>query len=206
MTSGKMNKIKNHSIKALVLLTFLTVLVTVWAPVHALDANKPELAELLHQFEQEKQSTVDFKEEKHAFYLDEPITSSGYLQFFAPDKLYKFIVKPEKTSQKLTGNELEIVQAAQTQIINLNDYPEFSIILRSIISLLSGDLAALKSFFKITFESTSSGWTLLLTPHDSHTSNYVASIKMSGNLNKLEKIIVAEPNNDSSITHLYNHR
>lgn len=203
MTSGKMNTIKKHGINALLLLTFL---VSASSPAHALNFKKLELAELLHLFEQEKQSTVDFKEEKQAFYLDEPITSSGYLQFVAPDKLYKFTLVPEKITQKLNGNMLEIVQAGQTQIINLNDYPEFSIILRSLISLLSGDLVALKTFFKIKFESTSSNWTLLLTPRDSYTSSYVENIKMSGERNKLKKIIVTEPNNDLSITHIYNHR
>lgn len=203
MTTGMMNKIKKNILNTLL---FLTVLFSTSFPAHALAVHKLELAELLHLFAQEKQSTVDFKEEKHAFFLDEPITSSGQLQFIAPDKLYKFTLIPEKTSQKLYGNTLEIVHSDKTQIINLNDYPEFSVILRSIISLLSGDIVTLKKFFKITFDNTSSGWTLLLIPRDSYTSSYVEKITMSGDMNKLKKIIVTEPNNDHSITHIYNHR
>lgn len=206
MTSGKMNQTKKHNIKASLLLSFFFIF-----PAHALemnkpDGNKPELSKILHQFAQNKRSTVDFKEEKHAFYLDEPIKSSGYLQFSAPNNLYKFISKPEKISQKINGNTLEIINSSQTHTINLDEHPEFSIILRAIISLLSGDHSALKKDFKIDFKGKASSWTLFLSPHNSYVSSYVESIKMVGNKNKLTKIIVTESNKDHSITHLYNHR
>ncbi len=196
MISGKMNLVKKYKQIAFL---FLTLFIS--AHVHAL-----ELPELLHMFAQQQQSTVDFNEEKYTFYLDEPIKSSGYLQFIAPNKLSKFILKPEKISQRVSSDILEINNADITQTINLNDHPEFSIILRAIISLLSGDLATLKKDFKIIFKNKSSKWTLILSPHDSYVSDYVETIKMSGNKNKLTKIVVIEPNNDHSITHLYNHR
>jgi len=196
MTSGKMKKIKKHNIKAFIILSlFFTT------PVHAL-----ELIELLHLFSQEKQSTVDFIDEKYASFLDEPIKSSGYLKFIAPNKLQKVILKPEKISHKIDANELEIINASETRIINLDDHPEFSIILRATISVLAGDHSALKEDFKIVFEHKDSDWTLLLSPHDSYISGYVESIKMVGNKNKISKIIVTEPNHDQSISYLSNHR
>ena len=196
MTSGKMKKIKKHKIKAFILLfLFFTT------PAHAL-----ELIELLHLFSQEKQSTVDFNDEKYASFLDEPIKSSGYLKFIAPNKLQKIILKPEKISHNIDANELEIISPDETHIINLDDYPELSIILRATISVLAGNITALKEDFKIIFEHKDSGWTLLLSPHDSYISGYVESIKMSGNKNKISKIIVTEPNHDQSITYLSNHR
>ena len=221
MTSGMIKQTKKYHKKALLLLAFFFAL-----PAYALEVNNPdvnkrdiykldvkkldvyklELPELLNLFSQNKQSTVDFNEEKHTFYLEQPIKSSGYLQFSAPDKLNKIILKPEKTSQKINGNKLEINNNNETQTINLDDYPEFSIILRSIINVLSGNHSALKKDFKINYENDGSGWTLSLLPHDSYVLSYVESIKMFGNKNKLSKIIVTEPNNDRSITHLYNHR
>jgi hypothetical protein len=206
MTFGKMNQIKNQiKIALLLLIPFFSL------PVHALNVNKTdvitlELPALLQLFSQQSQSTVDFDEERYAFYLDEPIKTSGYLQFSAPNKLYKFILTPEKISQKVDGDELEINNANQSHSINLNDHPEFSVILRAIISLLSGNHEELKKDFKIIYKNTPSGWTLSLFPHDSYILSYVESIKMFGNKNKLSKIIVTEPNNDRSITNLYNHR
>lgn len=206
MTFGKMNQIKNQiKIALLLLIPFFSI------PVHALNVNKTdvitlELPALLQLFSQQSQSTVDFDEERYAFYLDEPIKTSGYLQFSAPNKLYKFILTPEKISQKVDGDELEINNANQSHSINLNDHPEFSVILRAIISLLSGNHEELKKDFKIIYKNTPSGWTLSLFPHDSYILSYVESIKMFGNKNKLSKIIVTEPNNDRSITNLYNHR
>jgi len=199
MTFGKMKKIINK-ITLLLLILFFT------APAYALEAKKLKLIELLHLFAQQQQSTVDFEEEKYASYLDEPIKSSGYLQFSAPNKLYKFILKPEKISQKIDGNEMKINKENHITTINLNDYPELSIILRSIISLLSGNHSALKKDFKITFENKTSNWLLTLVPHDNNILRHVASIKMSGYKNKLTKIIITEPKNDRSITNLYNHR
>jgi len=201
MTSGTMNQIKKQCEKTLLLLIFFFTV-----PAHALDLNKLNLPELLQLFAQQQQSTVDFDEEKHASFLDKPIKSSGYLQFSAPNKLYKFILKPEQISQKINGNELVVHDANETHTINLDEHPEFSILLRSIISLLSGDHPALKKDFKIIYKNTPSGWTLSLFPHDSYILSYVESIKMFGNKNKLSKIIVTEPNNDRSITNLYNHR
>ena len=201
MTFGMMNQLKNHLKKTLLLLIFF-----ISSSVHALDVNKMELPELLHLFSQQKQSTVDFKEEKYAFFLDQPIMSSGHLQFSAPNKLYKFITKPEKISQKVDGNILEINNNNEIHSIDLDKHPEFSVILRAIISLLSGDLATLKKYFKIKFEDRSSSWSLFLIPHDSYVSGYIESIKMFGAKNKLSKIIVTEPNADRSITYLSNHR
>lgn len=196
MTSGKMKKIIKHNIKAsIVFLMLFTDL------AYAL-----ELTELLHLFSQEKQSTVDFKNEKHTSFLDEPIISSGYLKFIAPNKLQKIILKPEKISQKIDGNELKIINENETNIINLDDYPEFSIILGATISVLSGNHSALKEDFKIIFDHKEAGWKLLLSPHDSYISGYVESIKMFGNKNKISKIVVTEPNHDQSITYLSNHR
>ena len=200
MTFGKMNHIKILNKTALLLLAFFFTV-----PANALEATL-DLPKLLHMFAQQKKSTVDFNEEKHAFFLEEPIKSSGYIEFSAPNKLNKFILVPEKISQKITGNILEIKNPGETHTINLDDHPEFSILLRSIISVLSGDHVSLKKDFKITFKNNLSGWSLLLSPHDSYISGYIESIKMFGNKNKLSKIVVTEPNNDRSITLLSNHR
>lgn len=201
MISGTMNQIKQYIVITLLILNFFFI-----TPTSAVELKKLELTELLNLFTQQKDSTVDFKEEKHAFYLDEPIKSSGYLQFSAPNKLYKFITEPEKISQKIDGDILEIINGDQTLTINLDEHPEFSIILRSIISLLSGDHLALKKDFKINFKNKTENWSLLLSPHDSFISSHVESIQMVGNKNKIHKIIVTEPNKDRSITHIYNHR
>lgn len=95
MTSGKMNQIKKHNVIALLILNFFFI-----TPSFAVGIKKLDLPELLSLFAQQKDSTVDFTEEKHAFYLDEPMKSSGYLQFSAPNTLYKFISKPEKSFTK----------------------------------------------------------------------------------------------------------
>lgn len=200
MISGTMNHPKIHNKIAFLLLTC-----SIAAPAYALE-DKLELPELLHLFAQQKKSTVDFIEEKYAFFLDEPLKSSGYIEFLAPNKLNKYIVKPEKMSQKITGNILEIKNPDKTHTIDLNDHPEFSVLLRSIISVLAGDLDSLKKDFKIIFANNDSTWSLLLTPHDSYIAGYIESIKMFGNNNKLSKIIVTEANNDHSITLLSNHR
>jgi len=200
MISGTMNHLKIHNKIAFLLLTFSFAI-----PASALE-DKLELPELLHLFAQQKNSTVDFSEEKHAFFLDEPLKSSGYIEFLAPNKLNKYILKPEKNSQKITGNILEIKNPDKTHIVDLNDHPEFSVLLRSIISVLAGDLVSLKKDFKIIFTNNDSTWSLLLAPHDSYIAGYIESIKMFGNKNKLSKIIVTEANNDHSITLLSNHR
>ena len=199
MTSGKMNLIKNYK-KVLILTFFLFSM-----HAHALET-KNGLVELLQQFAQQQQSTADFTEEKRTSFLRKPIISSGYLQFIAPNKLYKIIQQPENVSQKITGNELEIKERNKTHTIDLTEHPEFSVILRSIMSLLSGDHAALKKDFKMAFNKVKSLWTLKLIPHDSYIASYVDSIEMSGNKDKLTKIIVNETNKDRSITFIKNHR
>lgn len=202
MTFGKMNQTKNNLKKIFLLLICLSVT----PAAYAVSANNLKLNELFQMFSQQKQSTVDFSEEKYASFLEEPIISSGHFEFSAPDKLYKFITKPDKISQKVEGNILEINEANEVHSIDLNEHPEFSAILRSIINLLSGNLAALKKDFKLEYKNTSSGWTLLLTPRDSYVSGYIDSIKMFGETNKLLKIVVTEPNNDHSVTYISNHR
>lgn len=204
MIFGMMTQINKQSKLAVLILSFI-----ICFPAFALDEKKnhiSSLEKLLQEFSEKKQNEVDFKEEKHAFYLDEPIKSSGYLQFFAPNKLNKFINTPEKSSQKIDGDTLTVREGNKTHIVDLNDHPEFSIILRSIIHVLSGDHAALKKDFKIKFKSKPSGWTLSLRPYDSFTASNVDSIQMFGKRNVFLKMIVKEPNNDYTLTTLYNHR
>ena len=195
MISGKMKKIKIYNIKTLIFFSLFFI-----TPAHAL-----ELKELLHLFSQTKHSAVDFSEEKYASFLDEPIKSSGYMEFIAPNTLHKVILKPEIISQKINANELEIISTNETYIVDLDEHPEFSIILKAIINVLAGDQTALKKDFKIIFKQKEAGWTLLLSPHDSYISGHIESIKMVGNKNMISKITVTEPNNDQSITYLSNH-
>lgn len=204
MTFGTMNQTNKQLKAALLIFSFFMSF-----PALALDTKKADISDLpklLQLFSEKKQNKVDFKEEKHAFYLDEPIKSSGHLEFYAPNKLNKFIITPEKVSQKLDGDTLTIHDGNKTHVVDLNDHPEFSIILRSIIHVLSGNHAALKKDFKIKFESKLAGWTLSLRPHDSFTASHIDSIQMFGEKNIFLKMIVKEPNNDYTLTTLYNHR
>lgn len=195
MIFGKMKKRNNNKTKALMLLSlFFTT------PVYAL-----ELTELLQLFSQKKQSSADFNEKKQVSFLDEPIISSGFLKFTSPDKLEKHIVKPEKISQKISANKLEVINSDENHVISLDEYPEFTIILRATRSVLAGDHTALRKDFKLNYKHTASNWTLHLTPHDSYILGYVESIEMEGNNNTITKIIITEPNHDQSITYLSNH-
>ena len=196
MISGKMKKINKL---LLVLVLFFNL------PAHAAEI-EISLAEVLTLFSQQKKSTVDFKEEKFTSFLKEPIVSSGQLEFIAPDRLAKFIIEPEKISNKIVGDELEIKSSHKTHTINLKEHPEFSVILTSIINVLSGNHEALKNDFTISFKGQLTSWELVLIPRDSFVHGYIDSIKMQGHTNKLSQIIVTEANKDYSITHISNHR
>lgn len=195
MIFGMMNRTRNNTTLFLILAFCFSI------PAHAI-----ELSELLQLFAQKKESIVDFTEETHAFFLDEPIKSSGRLEFSFPNKLNKIILQPEIISQKIIGDELTIKNGDETHTVNLNDRPEFSIILRALINLLSGNHAALNKDFKIVFNNNLSTWELLLTPLDSYISGHVESINIIGQKEKITTIKISEPNNDHSITHIYNHR
>lgn len=196
MTFGKMNKIYK-------LLSILVLLFNL--PAHATEA-ETSLIEILNLFSQQQKSTVDFKEEKYTSFLERPVVSKGQLEFIAPDRLAKYIIEPEKISNKISGDELEIKTAHQTHTINLKEHPEFSSVLTSIINVLSGNHDALKKDFTITFEGQLKSWELVLVPRDSFVHSYIDSIKMQGSHNKLSNIIVTEANKDYSVTHISNHR
>ncbi|MDH5394885.1 MAG: outer membrane lipoprotein carrier protein LolA [Gammaproteobacteria bacterium] len=166
----------------------------------------PEFTQFVQLFKQQNESTVDFKEEKYASYLDQPLRSSGEMHFSAPDKLSKLILKPEFTSQKISGDQLEIKTPSEVHNIDLKERPEFSVILRALIALLAGDQDFLQQNFKIKYNPLKTSWSLLLTPNDSYVAGYVESIKISGKMQKLVQIIITEPNNDKTITDLFNHR
>lgn len=188
-------------IKEIRIMLILCLLSGMPASVYALDIN-----DLFQSFSQQKESHVDFDEEKYAFYLAKPLRSSGQLQFTAPDKLYKLISKPEKISQKISGNVLQITQDNNTRTINLDNHPEFSAILGSLKNLLAGNLDALQKNYKLNIEGTRQSWKLHLLPRSEKLSGYIKFIDMHGNNNLLTKIIITESNNDYSVTHLYNHR
>ena len=196
MISGKMKKLN----KILITLLFVVTL-----PLQANETNVT-LPEILTMFSKIKKSTADFKEEKFTSFLEAPMISSGQLEFVAPAQLAKYIVEPEKISNKIQENELEIKTKDETHIINLKEHPEFSIILTSIINVLAGEHEALVKDFNIAVTGELAAWQLVLVPRDSFIRGHIDSIKMYGANDKLTKIIVTESNKDYSVTYISNHR
>ena len=166
-----------------------------------------DLSGLMRDFSSVKHREASFTEIKSAFYLEQPVISSGTLVFDAPDKLVKKTISPKQITQTISGNELEIARAdGQVQHISLFDHPVLMTILVSLRSILSGDIDYIYSHYKQSLRSSATGWELKLEPKDEEVKKHIRLIEVSGKRNQISNFKIIESNGDYTETRIYERR
>ena len=156
-------------------------------------------AQLMQLLAQKKSGTATFVEKKHIGVLDQPVTSSGNLNFNAPDKLQKNTLKPKPESLVLDGNMLTVsLPGKPKRTVPLEDYPEAAAFIEGIRGTLAGDLSALEKFYQVELSGSADKWQLTLTPKQERLGSVFSSIRISGAQADIRLIHLEQKDGDSS--------
>jgi len=162
-------------------------------------ADEWNVDQLMQEMSQTRSSHARFVEVKYISMLERPLESSGELFYTAPDRLEKRTVKPRPESMILERGSLVIERGARKHQVQLQDYPELNAFIESIRATLAGDLAALKSNFRLCLSGSAEHWILELNPLTEQMLAVVERIRIAGAGNTVSSIEISQADGDSSL-------
>lgn len=141
------------------------------------------------------EGTVFFVEERHLYYLQEPIRVEGSLSYVAPAQLEKRITSPTTERQVIRGDILTIEGADGDAVtrVRISDYPILGTVITGLRTILSGDVDALRRVFVVEFKTQGQDWSISMAPKDDDVRLAVKDFVIRGVQDKVTEVYVAEP-------------
>lgn len=160
-----------------------------------------DITQLMQSLSRVESARARFTEQKYMSILNEPLTTSGLLEFHAPDRLEKRVLKPFEERYLVANDTLVIEQPAQgsTRRFVLQRYPTIWAFVEGLRATLAGDAASLRRFYSIKLQGTQERWRLDLEPLDNAMQEMVRSIRMQGMDGQINSIEIFEKNGDRSV-------
>jgi hypothetical protein len=140
-----------------------------------------------------------FVETKTVAILDQPVVSSGELNYVPPHRLEKRTLKPKQELMVLDGDALRLERGKQVFNIRLSEHPEALAFVDSLRGTLSGEKAVLEKNYKLIMSGTEARWTLDLLPDDQRIAAFVLRITFSGSGNRVDSIRYLQADGDSAV-------
>ena len=156
---------------------------------------------LMQDFSQAGSARAHFTERKHMRILKEPLITSGLLEFHAPDRLEKRVLKPYEELYLVTNDTLVIEQPAKgsTRRFVLQRYPVMWAFVEGLRGTLAGNGEALRRFYAIKLQGSREHWRLDLDPLDDAMREIITSIRIEGAEARIGTIEILEKNGDRSV-------
>ena len=168
---------------------------------HSLSAETAfTIAELMQSLAARPESHASFREEKHIAALSAPIETSGRLLYIRPSHLEKITLTPAPEQLVVDGNRLTITHASgePARTLDLASQPAFRALVETVRGTLSGDLASLQHYYRVSLAGTARAWQLTLTPIDPTVARLVREVSIEGSGADLREVDTVQRNGDSS--------
>lgn len=149
--------------------------------------------------------TVRFTEIKTTALLKQPIEVTGTLTYIAPARLERHTLTPREERFVIDRDTLAIERPAQGQRmqLQLRDYPALQAFAESLRGTLSGDLAALRRFYRVELDGAWDDWRLILLPSDAQMAELVQRVLIAGSEGNVRRIELLETSGDRSVTTIH---
>lgn len=154
---------------------------------------KPEprdLETLMQRLAESRGVEARYREEKRLPLLSEPLVTEGIFYFVPPDRLVRFVERPETASMLLAGDRLRIEDSLGVQDIDLSAEPTARQLVSQLLVLLRGDLDALRVDYGVEFEAHNPGWSLRLKTRDLRARQLIQRIEMNGSGDRLDSMVM----------------
>ena len=146
-----------------------------------------------------------FEEEKHLALLAVPLTSRGRLYFMRPGYLARHVESPEPSKLTISPDQLKLTGRDGEERIDLRQSDDVRLFVTSIVQVLLGDEAALKSAYEIAFEPGAAdqpAWALTLTPLRPPLTKWMKNLTLRGEGFAVGSIELLEPQGDRTVTRI----
>ncbi len=160
-----------------------------------------DITQLMQSLSRAGSGRARFTEQKYIGILNEPITTSGLLEFRAPDRLEKRVIKPFEERYLVSNNTLIIEQPehGSTRHFVLQQYPAIWAFVEGFRATLAGDVSVLRRFYSLKLQGTQEKWRLNLEPLDKRMRKMIRVIRIQGTNGQITTIEIVENNGDRSV-------
>jgi len=122
-----------------------------------------------------------FREQKQLAILQQPLVTTGTLQYRAPAYVRKQTLQPHQETYEIDGDWLTIETPTEgRRQLYLPGYPLPRAFAEAIRATLAGDLAALERYYQVQLQGQASAWTLRLQPAGQEMAEHVSAILIRG--------------------------
>ena len=156
------------------------------------------IEQLMESLRQVKVASGHFIERRDLQMLTEPLTSSGTLQYTAPDKLQKVTLEPNQEQMVVDGDVLTIEQGPnhEKRTFELHAYPEIWAFVESIRGTLAGNLETLQRFYTLKLIGGMPDWQLQLEPKEAKMRDIIEWIRIVGSQTSIRNVETLERGGD----------
>ena len=160
----------------------------------------PQLMELMAQVTS-RQDT--FTETKTVAMLTRPLVLTGTLSYARPDRVEKHVLTPYEEHVVVHGDQLTLANREGTKRVGVKSHPLIWSFVEAIRASLAGDVATLRRFYHVKLEGTQKQWILTLRPLDQQAAEYLTSIRLNGDGNRLTAVEIQEAGGDHSVMKIH---
>ena len=154
---------------------------------------------LMNKMQAVKSRQAIFNEKRSLQMLEEPLLSSGVLNYQYPNHLEKITRQPKQETLNITDNSIILTTRGKTRSIPLKSYPALWGFVESIRATLAGDRATLQKFYQIQLSGEEQNWSMVLIPKNKDMAWQVRRINLKGKQAFLQSMEVIETSGDESL-------
>ncbi len=151
-----------------------------------------KLTELFHALSLIKTEQKYFTERQLDPFLDILQTRSGVMHYQSPNLLEQHYQTPIKGRITFTPTQIKIDFPDRTLELSVERFPEISLFSQTFLTLLKGDLSALRKDFTLTFHTKDDlTWQLDLIPTH-QLKKHLQSINITGAQSEIQSILLTQ--------------
>lgn len=154
---------------------------------------------LMNKMQAVKSRQATFTEKRSLQMLEEPLLSSGVLNYQYPNHLEKITRQPKQEVLNVTDSTIIFTSRGKSRTIPLKSYPALWGFIESIRATLAGDTLTLQKFYQIQLSGEEQNWNMILTPKNKEMAWQVRRIILQGKQSFLQSMQVIETSGDESI-------
>jgi hypothetical protein len=147
-----------------------------------------------------------FTESRESKWLGTPVLSSGSMSA-SPAMLEKRVEQPRRETWRILKDRMSVTDdTGVTKEFLFDEVPAVAALANAMRNAVAGDVAALRTDFRLHVDGDERLWTVELKPRRADVSRYLSQIELQGSRGRLQAIVVLETQGDRTITRLLHDR
>jgi hypothetical protein len=159
-----------------------------------------DLETLMREFAASGVVRARFRETRHLSLLAAPLELKGVLYFAPPDRLARFTTQPTVSSVVVRDGRVAMRDDRRHRVLRLAKNDVVRDVVGSFLTLLSGDLEALRDRYTLRYRAHETAWTLDLEPRSRASRRVLSLMRFEGQGFGVTAMEKREPNGDTTRT------